>query len=179
MRWTGLLPLIMMLAACASHIPRPIREAPPGNVGVAQALAEPESLRNSRVRWGGAIASVENLKDETWIEIVEQPLSSDGQPLRTDQSGGRFLARVPGFVDPSVYALRRLITVAGQFESIVTRHIGEHPYRYPVMRVDSLYLWPQEPANIHYHYYYAPYWYDPWYPYRILPPPPPPRKLPR
>lgn len=176
MRWTGLLPLVMMLAACASNIPRPIREAPPDNVGIAQVLAEPESLRNSRVRWGGTIAAIENRRDETWIEIVEQPLGSDGLPRRTDRSGGRFLARVPGFLDPSVYAPKRQITVAGYFENIVTRDIGEHPYRFPVVRVDSHYLWPYEPMVIH-HYYYPPYWYEPWYPRRI-PPPPPPRPAP-
>jgi len=168
----------MVLAGCASDIPRAIREAPAEGVGIAQVLAEPESLRGSHMRWGGAIATVENRKDETWVEIVERPLGSEGLPRRTDQSGGRFLARVPGFLDPSVYARQRLITVAGRFESVVTRNIGEHPYRYPVVRVDSHYLWMQEPSNIHHHYYYAPYWYEPWYPRRI-PPPPPPNKLPR
>jgi outer membrane lipoprotein len=174
MRWATLLPLISVLAGCASDIPRPIREAPAVDISMAQVLAEPESLRQNSVRWGGAITGVENRRDETWIEIVEHPLGSDGLPRRTDLSGGRFLARVPGFIDPSVYARKRLVTVAGQFESIVTRNIGEHPYRYPVVRVDNLYLWPQEPTDIHHYYYYAPYWHDYWYPRRIPPPPPPP-----
>lgn len=157
--------LVALLSACASNIPRAIREAPANDIRPAQALAEPGGLRGAAVRWGGAVASVQNRPDETWIEVVERPLYSDGEPRRTDVSGGRFLARVAGFVDPAVYAKKRLVTVAGTLEEPVTRTIGEYPYRYPVVRATALYLWPKEPEDGYYYPYYSPYWYDPWYPW--------------
>ena len=36
--------------------------------------------------WGGTIASVENRKDETWLEIVARELGSSGRPRETDRS---------------------------------------------------------------------------------------------
>jgi len=62
--------LALSLAGCASDIPRPIREAPADDIAFAQALKNPEQHRGAAVRWGGAIAAVENRRDETWIEIA-------------------------------------------------------------------------------------------------------------
>jgi outer membrane lipoprotein len=154
----------LLLAGCASDLPRAIREAPAEDIRPAQALGNPEGVRGAAVRWGGAIAAVENRRDETWLEVVERPLARDGQPRNTDQSGGRFLARVSGFVDPVVYAQGRLITITGNLETPTTRAVGDYPYRYPVVGVTDLYLWPKEPEAVH-HHYYSPYWYDPWYPW--------------
>jgi outer membrane lipoprotein len=157
--------LTLALAGCASDIPRPIREAPAENIPFAQALNYPEKHHGAAVRWGGVIAAVENRRDETWIEIVERPLGADGQPRDTDKSAGRFLARVQGFQDPAIFAPKRLVTVAGALDGNNTRTIGEHPYTYPVVRVEHIYLWPIPSRAAHHYYYRSPYWYDPWYPW--------------
>jgi len=165
--------ILLTLAGCASDIPRPIREAPDTDIRPAQALSHAESLLGSPVRWGGTIARVENRKEETWIELVEFPLTKEGRPRITEASGGRFLARFKGFLDPEVYAHKRSLTVAGSLEAPVTQPIGEHPYRFPVVAVSSHYLWAPEPNVVHYYYYYySPFWYDPWYPWRYTTPPP-------
>ena len=78
------------------------------------------------VRWGGAIASVENRRDETWIEIVERPLN-------TDKSAGRFLARVDGFLDPAV---RVEHVYLWPLPSRAARHYYRSPYWY-----DPWYPW--------------------------------------
>ena len=151
--------LILTLAGCASDIPRPIRETPAADIPFAQALKNPEQHRGAAVRWGGAITIVENRREETWIEIVERPLETNGQPRTTDKSAGRFLARVQGFLDPAIYAPKRLVTASGTLDGNSTRTIGEHLYTYPVVRAENVYLWPV-PAKTEY-----PYWYDPWYPW--------------
>jgi len=156
--------LTLTLAGCASDIARPIREAPAGDIALAQALQNPEQQRAAAVRWGGAIVSVENQRDVSWIEIVERPLDADGQPRNTDNSAGRFLARVDGFLDPAIFAPKRLVTVAGSLDGVSTRTIGAHPYTYPVVHAEHVYLWPILPKTVH-HYYRSPYWYDPWYPW--------------
>jgi outer membrane lipoprotein len=156
--------LTLTLAGCASDIPRPIREAPAENIPLTQALKTPDKYRGAAVRWGGAITSVENRRDQTWVELVERPLDTDGQPRDTDKSAGRFLARVDGFLDPAIFAPKRLLTVAGALDGNITRTIGEHPYTYPVVHVEHIYLWPMLSRAAH-HYYRAPYWYDPWYPW--------------
>jgi outer membrane lipoprotein len=157
--------LALTLAGCASDIPRPIREAPDERIQLAQALKNPEQYRATTVRWGGAIASVENRQDETWVEIVEQQLGHEGYPRNADKSAGRFLARVNGFLDPAIFAPKRLVTIVGVLDGNNTRTIGQHPYTFPVVHVEHIYLWPIPDKALHYHYSHSPYWYDPWYPW--------------
>lgn len=155
---------VLALTACASSIPEGIRKAPPGGVSPAEARADGERLQGTTVRWGGVIAAVENRREDTWLEVVARPLASDGSPKSGDAPDmGRFLARVPGFLDPAVYAEGRALTVRGTFADVQTRPIGDYPYRYPVVRVRQHYLWAQEPEPVSRPY--DPFWYDPWYPF--------------
>ncbi len=175
MRSAACMVLSLLLAGCASDVPKSISEAPAIEITHAQALAQADALKGREVRWGGAIARIDNRKEETWVEIVERPLTSDGEPGYSNSRGGRFIAVVEGFLDPAIYAPNRLITVAGTLDGVTTRSIGEFPYRYPLVKVGTFYLWPRLPR----HYYYPPYWYDPWYPWRYpypyyVPAPPPP-----
>ena len=155
--------MIGALSSCATEIPLPIQSPPAVHIPLALALQEPDKQRGAPVRWGGVIAAVENRRDESLIEIVDQPLTKGGYPQESDKSTGRFLARVKGFVDPVVFAAQRRMTVIGTLDGVTERSIGEHPYRYPVLRVEYLYLWPSPPKTVH--YYPLPYTYHPWYPW--------------
>jgi len=66
-------------------------------------------------------------------------------------------------LDPAIFAPKRLVTIAGSLDGNNTRTIGEHPYTYPVVHVEHIYLWPIPSRAAH--YYRSPYWYDPWYPW--------------
>lgn len=157
-----------MLAACAANIPSVIRSEPAGNPPVAAVRADPQRFANVRVRWGGTIASVDNRAKETWIEIVSHDLASGGRPLENDRSQGRFMARIPGFLDPALFAKGRALTVAGVVAGQVTKLIGQYPYRFPVVKVQAYHLWqplPQYQSPP----YPPPWYYDPWYPYPYWP----------
>ncbi len=161
------LPFILyaaLLAGCASQAPKAIRTEPPGSPTVAQVRADPQRWMGAQVRWGGTIASVENKGQETWVEVVSRDLWDEGRPMDNDRTGGRFLARIPGFLDPAIYAKERQLTVAGTVAGSLTRPIGQYPYRFPVVRADASYLW--EPLPPPRPWYHDPFWYDdPWYPY--------------
>ncbi len=169
-----LLLLLALLTACASQVPIAIREPIAGAPDVQNARNAKTGLIGKRVRWGGVIANVENHKQDTWIELVDRPLERDGRPSDTDTSGGRFIARIPAFLDPVTYAKHREMTVTGILAESITRDVGDYPYRYPVVDVDNYYLWAK-PAPTPYPYYYDPFWYDPWYAPRWYLPPPRPR----
>lgn len=164
------LSLLTLLTACATTTPEAIREAPPVDLSLAEARRDVAAHAGQRVRWGGRIAAVENRSNETWLDIVARPLDSNGRPRAGDESLGRFLARVDGFLDPTVYAKGRQITVAGSIERALTRHIGEYPYIYVVVKADTIKLWEQtvdRPA-----YYRDPFYdpfYDPFWPGRLYP----------
>lgn len=153
----------VLLAACASA-PASIGDAPPGDPTLPAVRTAPERYRAQTVRWGGVIASVRNLKDESELEVVGRRLDRNARPLAEDHSDGRFLARVTQFIDPAIYAVGREVTLRGELEESVARTIGEFPYTYPVVRVEAIYLWAQRPATARYPDY-DPFWHDPFYPW--------------
>lgn len=154
-----------LLAACASPVPQPIRNAPAGSPLVGEVRSNVERYIGTRVRWGGTIANVANRESETWLEIVARDLQDNARPSESDRSHGRFIARVEGFLDPAIYSNDRQITVVGSIDGQRTRTIDEYEYEYPVVDVESYYLWEplHEYGYTRHPYYYSPYFYDPFY----------------
>jgi len=156
--------LLLALGGCASQVPLTIRTAPEHNPTVAAVQADARAYQGAQVRWGGVIVGVENREQETWLEIAARPLSQEGEPYDSDRSLGRFLARYPGFLDPSVYRKDREVTVRGIVEGVINRRIDRHPYRYPLVQAKALYLWPEYQRYPDDYYYGYPYFYY-GYPY--------------
>lgn len=175
MKRLAILLCLSLIGACASPVPKAVRETPEPQLTLAEARSGSAAV-GAHVRWGGTIAKVENRKAETWLEIVERPLGDNGEPRAGAVTRGRFLARVPEFLDPSEYASGRVLTVRGVLDENVTRNIGEFPYTFAVVKADTWYLWPRREARQRrdidpYPYYADPFWspfwpsfYGPWYP---------------
>lgn len=160
----------MILGGCASVVPEAIRTEAPGNVRISQVREQPRQFRDAVVRWGGNIVSTRNERDHTVLEIVGRELDQEGQPREVDRSLGRFLAKVPGFLDPAVYKAEREVTVRGRVQGVIEQAIGDYRYAYPLVEADDIYLWkPRLPVQHypHYPYYYDPYLYNPWYPWGV------------
>jgi len=156
----------MLLAGCTSQIPQNIRQAPPNNPSIADVRTSPIENQIWLVRWGGEILETDNRVNETRITVLASPLSKGGEPGITDNSEGRFIAIIPVFLDPKVYASGRLLTVSGTLLRFEERKVGEFAYRYPVVQADSYYLWPEEvtpPYGYPYPGWYDPWYYDPWF----------------
>lgn len=140
---------------CAPVISSPVREQAVLNLSLSEVQDAPHHYRGKVVIWSGRILKVENKHGGTWLEILEHPADSRGKPKDLNRSRGRFLAVDSRFLDGALFAPGRLVTVAGEITGYETRPMGEITYRYPVLRVLEIYLWPEE------RYYY----YDPWYDY--------------
>jgi outer membrane lipoprotein len=153
----------LIISSCGSRIPLVIRTPVDGDIRVDEVQQDADQFTGSRVRWGGEILSVENLADETHIEILSYRLSKSGKPLESKKSRGRFIARMDGFLEPGDFPKQRLITVVGRVDEIIEKPVGEYPYTYPQVKVQSYHLWPKpiEPVYPH-RYYYDPF-YDPFY----------------
>lgn len=149
----------LALAACATA-PLPLRgtfsEVTPQAVGDSAA-------RTDSVRWGGVIAAVEPMPEQTCFQIVGTPLRSNGRPVDADETNGRFLACRQGFYDPKIFAEGRELTVVGRLAGSETRKIGEYEYAHPKVLADTIYLWPDERNERdrypYYRYGYYPYGY--------------------
>ncbi|HHJ20273.1 MAG TPA: Slp family lipoprotein [Gammaproteobacteria bacterium] len=149
-----------LLAACASS-PRAINMPGSAPINVAAVQQSPKPQIGKQVRWGGRIAHVTNLKTSTEVEIVSRPLSSGGRPRENDQTSGRFIAILDGFVDPDVYAKNREITVRGTITGLRGGKIGDFTYRYPVIQAQAHELWEKRQPISRYEPY--PWLYDPWF----------------
>ena len=163
-----LLGILALLAGCTT-----VATVPQGSqTGVSQVSdvsEQPELHQDAEVTWGGTVVSVENRSDETWIEIIERPLRKDGLPDIRENSHGRFLAVVPGFLDPLDYSNGRAITVTGAIDGKETRKISAADYTYPVVAVADHRLWSAAQTRSNRHRYSSriryPYGYYN-YPYR-------------
>ncbi len=148
---------LLLLAGCATPVPRSLRAPNIAPVSVAAARAHTAPL-GVRVRWGGVISRVINSPHTTWMQVVSRPLRHDGRPRRVRFSGGRFMARIPGFLDPAVYAVGRKVTVLGTFSGYQKDPIGRYLYDFPVVQTTAVHLWRPRPRYSR--YYYASPW--PW-----------------
>lgn len=165
----------ILLSGCASIPPPiydPISDADFKGPNLTAVRMDTAAWKGIRIRWGGDIVEVENQRHETWIEVVEYPLRSSGRPSNSKASEGRFIARIPGFLDPAIYAQGRQITIVGTVDNTIQRSIGDYPYEFPVVAVDTYRLWDEQRETDIIYYYPDPFWnsylwyhrFHPWFP---------------
>ena len=130
-----LIGIFALLTGCATVAQPPQSEPPRVTAQVSEVIEQPELYLNEDIVWGGTVLRVDNRSDETWIEIIQRPLNRNGVPDLSKRSNGRFLAVVPGFLDPLDYVNGRSITVNGIVDGKETRKISEADYTYPVIAV--------------------------------------------
>lgn len=175
-----LIPMIAMLALVACSAVPDALQVPDDKalVSYKAALEMPEQVVGQPARWGGVIAEVRNTDQDTVIEVVNFDLQSWGRPQPSDQSQGRFRAKVKGFVDPMVYKQGKEISFVGTIGQPESGTIGEYNYLFPVLQVTNKHLWPErkEPTRVEVNYdalWYRHYWYSyPHYPRPIYVPAP-------
>lgn len=175
MKWLIMSFTLLSLSACSMFPDEIATENEAALVDYAQATANPQQTVGQSARWGGVIADVRNGKDFTIIEMVNFPLKSWGRPIVKDQTNGRYLVLIDGFVDPAVYKKGRSLTVLGTLEAPQKGKIGEYTYLYPVIKASGYHLWEKEVEQLA-EIDYAPLWfrhnfYSPYYPYpyRVVP----------
>lgn len=137
----GALPAsLMALAACA---PAPIYKPSTNTVVTTpDAVAhEPEHYVNADVIWGGRVVEVRNLPDRSEIEIVGYPLDSSQRPKAEGGGWGRFIAVMPGFVEPFNYPTGALITLAGRVTGTRAGEVGQAGYMFPLVGVAQSHVW--------------------------------------
>lgn len=152
---------VLLLTGCSSPLPKPLQSEPPESPPFHAVAEAPDRYDGQAVRWGGVIVRVDNQSDGSLIEILAKPLDRQGRPLESPTAFGRFLARTRQFIDPLVYRSDSEITVGGSLAGSLTRQVGEFPYRYPLVDIESWHLWSPRPVYRN----DPPYWYDPWYPW--------------
>lgn len=150
----------LALSACAG-LPSAVRDVPVKDISYSQASQNPNSYKDTAVRWGGVIVDVDNEENFTLVQVLSYPLNFYGRPQLTKPSEGRFVIKSSEFLDPAVYAKDKEITVAGVLEGDIQRTIGKKTVRLPLLSSTTAYLWPVYQNN--YGYGYGGYGFSPYY----------------
>ncbi len=149
--WPVPLLLLLLAVLATSCATAPISPEVMGQVnqeiGMAQLAADPQAYLGEVVLLGGRIIEVRNLPQATEVEILQTPLLEGQRPQGGDISEGRFLAMLPGYVDPAIYTAGKLITVAGRVAGSQLRPVGQVEYRYPVLEALDVHLWQGRQRN--------------------------------
>ncbi|HEX7340853.1 MAG TPA: Slp family lipoprotein [Rhodanobacteraceae bacterium] len=144
----------LLLAACA---PKPIYKPATDTIhALPRTVAQtPEHYGHAAVIWGGRIVKVTNLADRTEIELLAYPLDSSQRPQIGSAAGGRFIAIVPGYLEPLNYPPGRLMTISGRLAGTRGGKVGHADYVFPLVDADQYHLWTAEElrspwSNVHF-----------------------------
>jgi outer membrane lipoprotein len=137
--------VFFITAGCAPPFSKETLDKVNRNVSFQELKKEPEQFKGTWVMLGGMIVGSKNAKEGTLIEILQRPLDTDGRPLQTDSTEGRFLIQSDTFLDPAVYHEGRLITVVAEVIGRKELPLDDIMYTYPLLSVKDLHLW--EPSQ--------------------------------
>lgn len=156
----------LVCSSCGSIVSRAVLKDVDRAVTVADVQSSPERLVNSRVIWGGTIIKTTNLEETTVIEVLETPLTRSDRPAM-EGSGGRFLIKAPGYLDPVVFGTDKMLTIVGTVKGVEKRMIGDMEYPYPVLTPVDIHIFSSRMDRDYAPYppwwYYPPPYYGPYY----------------
>jgi outer membrane lipoprotein len=137
--------VFFITAGCAPPFSKETLDTVNRNISFQELKKEPEKFKGTSVMLGGMIIGSKNTQEGALIEILQKPLDTDGRPLQTDSTEGRFLIRSDTFLDPAVYHEGRLITVVAEVIGRKELQLDDIMYAYPLLIVKDLHLW--EPSQ--------------------------------
>ncbi len=112
--------------------------------------AAPDSYRGNFVVFGGEVLKAKRLKNGTHIELLQLPLDKQERPIiDRQQSQGRFFAIQQEFLDPATLVEGTKMTIVGEMSGAKTEYLDDVEYRYPVLDVKHLHIWPAQSSRDH------------------------------
>jgi outer membrane lipoprotein len=147
--------LLLASSSCAALIacaPPPLYKTGPSMVAAtpAQVATSPANFAGRHVVWGGSVVSVHNLADHSEIEILARPLDGSQRPRLQQPATGRFIAIMPGFVEPMDYPDGAPVTLRGTLDGSRDGMVGQAPYTFALVRGEAMHRWtPQEMREGH------------------------------
>ena len=139
--WTVGLLAISLVMGCSVMSQEITNQALP-SWPLDQLIRDIEQLKGQTVVLGGYVVSVENLKNQSRIVVVQAPLGLGQRPKSKDKSQGRLILHYKGFIDPEVFTKDRQITVGGRILNSSAKD-GQAAYPYLAIEVNQIHLWPK------------------------------------
>lgn len=163
--WRLIFSWVMLTLAGCSVTPTVFNTPLEGSPDISSVIAaDDERYAGQKVRWGGEIIAVRNQPEESWVEVLQRPLSSSGRP-KDSASEGRFFIKLAGFVEPEDYSEGQAITAVGELSGFISQKVGDFDYRYPVVDVakENHKLWSEPVQRTQFRVRPSLYWDWPWH----------------
>ena len=135
----------ILLAGCSSQriVPESMEPLVDRTVLFSDVQASPESYKGRVLVLGGEVLNAKRLRDSTQIELLQLPLGDGEEPsVDRQQSQGRFFALQQEFLDPATVVKGTRVTIVGEVSGAKTDRLDDVEYRYPIMIVKHLHVWP-------------------------------------
>ncbi|NLV24192.1 MAG: hypothetical protein GXY54_05360 [Deltaproteobacteria bacterium] len=150
-----------IFTACTHPISKAARHGVDPSANLEIIKENPQLHIGKSLLLGGLIVGNKNDEQGSELEIYSYRLGLGGEPTSPRKNEGRFLARTNEFLDPVLFAPNRLVTLTGTIAGETTRELAGKDYRYPLLRIGEIHLWPEERLRSS-DYYYYPYPFRPW-----------------
>ncbi|HXE96679.1 MAG TPA: Slp family lipoprotein [Dongiaceae bacterium] len=134
----------LCLAGCAPVISNQSLRSVDRGLSFAELRQDPDRHMGRHLLLAGGIAEVRNTNEGGELELVQFAADENGKITDTASSGGRFIARSSGFLDPAVYRSGLLVTLVGEVQGKKTMLLGDVVYTYPVLAIREIHLWQPE-----------------------------------
>ena len=122
----------LLLSACTG-LPSAVENAPAMQLSYQQVSQDINNHKDTPVRWGGVIISVENQEQASLMQVVFHSLDYSGRPQLHKPGEGRFVVKSAEFLDPAIYAKDKEITVAGVITGDIERTVGKRIIQVPLL----------------------------------------------
>ncbi|KIH75718.1 hypothetical protein GFER_15020 [Geoalkalibacter ferrihydriticus DSM 17813] len=172
--------LLVLAAGCTHVLPPSARQDVDPYLDLAAVKEAPHEYEGRTLLLGGLIVDHEVTREGSRLEVLSYTLDRWGRPLRADEDAGRFLTKTERILDPALYEKGRQVTLTAVVSGTMSLPLGETEYRYPLLRLSAIYLWPRHdpyrerdlfgppyyPYTHPYHSPFRPYpfgWYHPWW----------------
>lgn len=143
--WVSLL-LVVVLGACSSvrfEGTESRLRIDPGDL-----MNSAEVLPTGTVVWGGRIIETVNFDDSTEMLVLALPLNTGNVPRIEQNSVGRFVVRVPGYLEPLDYAPGRYVSLAGSLAGWTGAWRSDGvAVELPLVHSGQVHLWPRDQST--------------------------------
>ena len=149
----GLMLSTLLLTGC-STIPEPINTSDDTSLRTQGVANNPEQFVGQQARWGGVMLTFATAKT-TPLSKWSAPLKSWGRPTAGDDSDGRFLALIDGFIDPAVYEQARKQFSVPCKKCVPVKSMTTYTRCWAL----GYYLWKKEKPAVETQIDFAPLWF--------------------
>lgn len=137
---------VLLIYSCSHVISKDSRDLVDETVSAEALFANPDVYKGKTVILGGFIVKTTNVRNGSYVEVVQNPLDFRGRPRTKDRSYGRFLVLADGFIDTAIFSPGRALSVAGEVLGTTTQALGEMRYPYLLIKSREMHIISQTPG---------------------------------